>query len=67
MEAVIYMEYKQVAFPKMLFDRFSKIQRYFGYRSFSEFAVDIVRDGVAVLETKHDLAEFEKKRKDQHE
>lgn len=61
------MEYKQVAFPKMLYDRFVAIQRYFGYRSFSEFAIDIVRDGVAVLETKHELHEFEQKRKDEHE
>jgi len=61
------MEYKQVAIPKQLSDRFDKIQRYFGYRSFSEYVVNIVRSGISVLETKHELAEYEQKRKDEHE
>lgn len=61
------MEYTQVGIPKALSDRFAAIQRYFGYRSFSEFVVDLVRDGISVLETKHDLAEYDKKRKDEHE
>ncbi|GAH96744.1 unnamed protein product [marine sediment metagenome] len=62
------MEYKQVGIPKQLSDRFDTIRRYYGYRSFSEFVVDLVRDGISTLETRHELAEFEeKKRKDEHE
>ena len=61
------MEYKQVKIPKPLADRFDNISRYYGYRSFSEFVIDLVRDGISMLETKHDLAEYEKKRKDELE
>jgi len=61
------MEYSQVAIPKALSGRFAAIQRYYGYRSFSEFVVNVVRDEVRKLETRHELAEFEKKRKDEHE
>lgn len=61
------MRYKQVALPVTLFARFDDIRRYFGYRSFSEFVNEMVREGVSKLETKHQLAEFEGKRKDEHE
>lgn len=62
------MEYSQVAIPKALSDRFAAIQRYYGYRSFSEFVVNLVRDGISILETRHELAKFEKeKRKDEHD
>jgi len=61
------MEYKQVAIPKSLADRFDIISRYYGYRTFSEFVVNTVRAAVAMLETKHDMVEYEKKRKDEHE
>ena len=61
------MKYKTVGIPTSLSDRFDKIQRYFGYRSFSEFVVNLVRDGISVLETKHELVVYEQKRKDEHE
>lgn len=62
------MEYKQVGIPKALSDRFDKISRYYGYRSFSEFVNNLVRDGISVLETKHEFAEYQKEqRKDEHE
>ena len=61
------MQYKTVGIPTSLSDRFDKIRRYFGYRSFSEFVVNIVRDGITVLETKHELVVYEQKRKDEHE
>jgi len=61
------MEYKQVGIPKQLSDRFDNIQRYYGYRSFSEFVVDLVRDGISTLEARHDEVVEERKRKDEHE
>lgn len=54
------MQYKNVGIPKALADRFDKIRRYFGYRSFSEFVNSLVRDGLTMLETKHELANYEK-------
>ena len=61
------MEYKQVKIPKVLSDRFGNISRYYGYRSFSEFVIDLVRDGVSMLETKHELVEYQEKHKDDHD
>jgi len=61
------MEYKQVAIPKALSDRFAIIQRYFGYRSFSEMVVESVRQKVFDLETEHEASITEEKRKDEHE
>jgi len=61
------MQYKNVGIPKALADRFDNIQRYFGYRSFSEFVNALVREGLQKLETRHELHEFEQKRKDEHE
>lgn len=40
---------------------------YLARRSFSEFVVSQIRSGIAILEVKHDLVEFEKKEKSDHE
>ena len=40
------MKYKQVALPYSFFERFNKIRPYLGYRNFSEFVVDKIRDAV---------------------
>ena len=61
------MEYKQVAIPKALADRFDKIRRYYGYRSFSEFVVGLVRDGVHELEQVHEQSKQDDKEKGEHE
>ena len=65
---MIHMQYKNVGIPKPLADRFDKIRRYYGYRSFSEFVNSLVRDGLQLLETKHEFVEFEKERRaDEHD
>jgi hypothetical protein len=46
------MEYKQVGIPKIFFQRFLKFQPMLGYRSFSEFVVDAVRDKCLLAELK---------------
>jgi len=61
------MAYKTVGIPKIISDRFDKIRRYYGYRSFSEFVVEVVRDAVAALETRHELIDLKEQRKDEHE
>jgi len=61
------MEYKQVGIPKTLADRFDSIRRYYGYRSFSEFVIALVRDGVSTLEQRHDEVVEERKEKFEHE
>ena len=62
------MQYKNVGIPKALSDRFDRIRRYYGYRSFSEFVNSLVRDGLRTLERQHELVEFEKEKgKDEHE
>jgi len=61
------MEYKQVGIPKTLSDRFDSIRRYYGYRSFSEFVISLVRDGVSTLEQRHEEVVEERKEKFEHE
>ena len=60
------MEYKQVGIPKTLSDRFDNMRRYYGYRTFSEFVVNLVREGVRTLEERHEEVINELKRKDEH-
>jgi len=61
------MQYRTVGIPKQLSDRFDSIQRYYGYRSFSEFVVDLVRDGISTLEERHEQVVEERKEKFEHE
>jgi len=46
------MEYKQVGLPKVLHDRFLKIQPILGYRTFSEFVVSKIRDALVLEEVR---------------
>jgi len=46
------MKYKQIGIPEVLFQRFEKIKQWFGFRSFSEMAVGIVRHHIQVLEAR---------------
>jgi len=67
MEAVIHMEYSNVGLPKSFAERFHNIMSYFGYRTFSEFVVETVRQRLQEMETKYEIAQFEKDRKAEHE
>jgi len=51
------MKYKQIGIPEVLFQRFEKIKAWFGYRSFSEMAVNTVRLQINILE---EMAEAKK-------
>jgi len=61
------MEYTTVGLPKPFAERFHNIMSFFGYRTFSEFVVETVRQRLQEMETKYELAQFEKERKDKHD
>lgn len=44
------MQYASVGLPKILVERYHKIKRYYGYRSFSELVVSATRAKIQELE-----------------
>ena len=54
------MQYKHVALPKVLSDRFWKIAHFWGYRTFSEIVIDATRDKILEMEKEFEKAQEEK-------
>ena len=59
-DSVIHMEYTNIGLPKTFSTRFWKIAHFWGYRSFSEFAVAAVRDKILEMEKEFEKAQEEK-------
>jgi len=57
------MEYTTVGLPKSFAERFHDIQSFFGYRTFSEFVVETVRQRLAEMENIHEIKSMEKSEK----
>ncbi|MFH1327291.1 MAG: hypothetical protein ABIH76_00325 [Candidatus Bathyarchaeota archaeon] len=58
------MEYTTVGLPKSFAERFHDIMSFFGYRTFSEFVVETVRQRLQEMENIHEIKSMEK---DDHE
>jgi len=59
----MYMQYSHVDVPKSFAERFHHIQSFFGYRNFSEFVVETVRQRLAEMENIHEIKSMEKSEK----
>jgi len=54
------MQYTTVGIPKSFAERFHDIMSFFGYRTFSEFVVETVRQRLREMEVKYELSKMEK-------
>lgn len=59
------MQYTTVGLPKSFAERFHDIMSFFGYRTFSEFVVETVRQRLHEMENLHEIKMMEKK-EDEH-
>jgi len=58
------MDYTTVGLPKSFAERFHDICSFFGYRTFSEFVVETVRQRLSELENIHEVKSMEKEVQD---
>lgn len=53
------MQYKNVGLPKVLYDKFREIQSEYGWRNFSEFVVESVRDRIEDLVLAKEVRDYD--------
>lgn len=54
------MKYTTVGLPKSFAERFHDVMSFFGYRTFSEFVVEVVRQRLSEMENLCDIKKMEK-------
>lgn len=60
------MEYTSVGLPKSFAHRFHDIMSFYGYRTFSEFVVESVRQRLQEMEALHEIKKMENEKGDFH-